>query len=314
MAAGRRFGAGAGRQDRSMLRNGFARGNAGSIESERVEIPGNGADPDVGVWERRVSERGRLSRSHRPPRAELRVEPRPCPVPIAMPLPGSGYASVETVSRTSSGAGPASASEASSRRGAAPGTQGEEVRAQLPRPLAAMQPPQLPHPHPAVAFGLALVGVRDLDLRHQVRRDTLDAGIEGLIPRVARPEAASGALRRRRTGSRAPSRAGRFAAPPKPGAADSLRCTGGRAPGDVHDTVQDPGQSSWERDGAVRAMIPRTGSRQTRRKQRLRSMAASWRRRRRRRAGRAWWSRGGRCARWRESSWRGSRWETDLPP
>ena len=34
-------------------------------------------------------------------------------------------------------------------------------------------------------------------------------------------------------------------------------------------------RSSWGNDGAIRVMIPRTGSRQTRRKQRFQSMAAS---------------------------------------
>ena len=76
----------------------------------------------------------------------------------------------------------------------APGTQGEELRPELPRLPGAAQPPQLPHSQLGVAFGLACVHVRDLDLDYQVGRGGFDEGFGGLHPFGARGAEVPGAL------------------------------------------------------------------------------------------------------------------------
>ena len=56
------------------------------------------------------------------------------------------------------------------------GIQGQKLRAELLRPLAATQPPHLADSHLPVAGGLALVGAGDLDLDHQVGRGAFNEG------------------------------------------------------------------------------------------------------------------------------------------
>ena len=94
-----------------------------------------------------------------------------------------------TASHTSSGVRPPSTSDAASARG---GRFGPRARNSAPSslvPLAPVQQPQLPHLHLRVAFGLALVRARHLDLDHQIGPDLLDERIGGVHPfRDGRPE------------------------------------------------------------------------------------------------------------------------------
>ena len=124
----------------------------------------------------------------------------------------------------------------------APGPEGEELRTQLPRALAPVHPPQLPHPHLPVAFGLARIGVRDLDLHHQVRGATFDEGVGRRVAFGEGREVVPGPLADVERAVGLHSRAGRLPPPPKPGAADALDGAGDGAPRGVHDVAEDLGQ------------------------------------------------------------------------
>ena len=72
--------------------------------------------------------------------------------------------------------------------------EGKELDPQLPRTRAPVQPPQLPHPHRAVAFGLAFVRARDLGLDHQIGGGALEEGVGGHLSVGEGREIARGAL------------------------------------------------------------------------------------------------------------------------
>ena len=109
-----------------------------------------------------------------------------------------------------------------------------------------MQTPQLPYPHLAVTFGLAFVGVRDLDLDDQIGRGTFDEGVEGRVPFGEGREVVPGPLADVERAIGLHPRAGRLAPTPKPGAADALHGAGDDASRDFHDVAEDPGQVAME--------------------------------------------------------------------
>ena len=275
--------------------------------------PGNGARPGRGrPGNGASSECGRLSRSHRPPRVELRVElglvrsPSPCPCPA----PGM------RAWRPCRGRPPAPVPPAPPRRRAGAARSRHAGRGSPPAA------PSSPCGHAAAPAPAPPSGRSVRPCSSSACVISTSATRSGAIRSTQASRASSPASRApKQPPARSPTQNAQSGSIPVPGGSPRPRSRVLPIPFDAP-AVAPPAtstirsriqvRSSWERDGAVRAMIPRTGSRQTRRKQRLRSMAASWRRRRR--AGRGWWSRGGQCARWRESSWRGSRWETDLPP
>ena len=108
----------------------------------------------------------------------------------------------------------------------AAGTERKELHPQLPRALAAVQPPHFAYPHLAVAFGLPLVGVRDLDLHHQVRRDALEPGVGRRLPFGEGREIAPGPLAHVELAVRLHSRTGRLVLLAHPGAAQPPRRAG----------------------------------------------------------------------------------------
>ena len=200
---------------------------------------------------------------------------------------------------------PSSTTEASSSRGARAGTQGEELDTELASAPVAMQPPQLPHPQLGVAFNLAFVTVRDLDLDHQVGRGALDEGDRLRFPYRKGGAKVPGPLADVERAVGFHPGTGGFAPPPKTGAAQHLHGAGEHLPRGFHDIVEKLGELLMgERrrhqgnDPARRIETDLTegvGS----------SLRRPARRRcRRPRAGRGQWSRGSRCAWWRAASWR----------
>ena len=128
----------------------------------------------------------------------------------------------------------------------APGAEREEFHTQLPRALATVQPPHFTHPHLAVAPGLPLVGVRDLDLHHQIRRDVLEVGVGLRLPFGEGRQIPSGAFADVELAVRLHPRAGRLAPTPQTGAAQPPCRAGENAARGLHDVVQDPGQVVME--------------------------------------------------------------------
>ena len=116
--------------------------------------------------------------------------------------------------------------------------QGEEVRPQVARPLAAVQAPELAHADLAVAFDPALVGVRDLDLDHEVERRAFDERCGRGFVLDRRRAIPPGPLVEVEGAVRLHPRARRLVPPADARAAESLRDVRRR----VHDIVEDPRQ------------------------------------------------------------------------
>ena len=147
-----------------------------------------------------------------------------------------------TASQTSSGVSPASTSEATRVRGAAFEAKARKSARSAREPLRPWNRHSSPHPELGVASDLAFVGVRDLDLHHEIGSGAFHVSIGRAFALDEGVAVAPGTLAEIESRVGLHSGAGRLARPSQASVAKPLRCASESAPCLVHDAAEELGQ------------------------------------------------------------------------